>query len=236
MKEFRLLKPEEIECRVSNVSEYGATLLLYKTARIDADLLDEKYGPFGWQNDFKLVDGVLYGGIGIKDGSGSWIWKYDAGTESNTEAEKGRASDAFKRAGFKWGIGRELYSAPRTFIPADKCKVKKNEKTGKWQCFDVFDVSEIDYDEQQRICYLKIELKGKTVFEWGEPKDPEKYNKALGQIICADCGKVIRSRKKKDGSVWEAKDIAAYTRAIAGRDLCVECGKAEQARQEQNAS
>ena len=131
MKQFRLLKKEEIECRVSRISEKGVVLLLYKTARTDADLLDETVGPYCWQNDFKLVDGVLYGGIGILDTSNEvidWTWKWDAGTESNTEAEKGRASDAFKRAGFKWGIGRELYSAPFTFIPAGKCNIKKSDR------------------------------------------------------------------------------------------------------------
>ena len=107
MKQFRLLKAEEIECRVSRVTQKGVVLLLYKTARTDADLLDETFTPFGWKNDFKLIDGVLYGGIGILH-DGEWIWKWDAGTESNTEAEKGRASDAFKRAGFKWGLGTEL--------------------------------------------------------------------------------------------------------------------------------
>ena len=102
MKFFRTLKPDEIECRVSQCSERGVSILLYKTARTDADLLDETVGAKRWENDFKLVDGVLYGGIGIDyDGNGNLIWKWDAGTESYTEAEKGRASDAFKRAGFK---------------------------------------------------------------------------------------------------------------------------------------
>ena len=101
MNRFRLLTADEIECRISQISDKGLSLLLYKTARTDANLLDET--SFLWQNDFKVVDGVLYGGIGIWDDEiALWVWKWDAGTESNTEAEKGRASDAFKRAGFKW--------------------------------------------------------------------------------------------------------------------------------------
>ena len=159
MKAFRLLKADEIECRVSRCTEKGVVLLLYKTARTDADLLDETHGSIAWQNDFKIVDGVLYGGIGIitpiemhfPDGHSEfhteWIWKWDAGTESNTEAEKGRASDAFKRAGFKWGIGRELYSAPFTFIPAGKCNIK--ESNGRFQCFDQFEVTGIDYEDEK---------------------------------------------------------------------------------------
>ena len=113
MNKYRLLRADEIECRISSISEKGLTLLLYKTARTDANLLDETVGSENWENDFKVVDGVLYGGIGIYDSHmDRWVWKWDAGTESMTDAEKGRASDAFKRAGFKHGIGRELYTAP----------------------------------------------------------------------------------------------------------------------------
>lgn len=158
MKQFRTLRPDEIECRVAQCNEKGASILLYKTARTDADILDETVGAQNWENDFKLVDGVLYGGIGIDYvGNGKLIWKWDAGTESNTEAEKGRASDAFKRAGFKHGIGRELYSAPFIWIDAAKCeRLKKNDKTGRWQCYDQFDVTEISYDEAERIKTLTL--------------------------------------------------------------------------------
>lgn len=229
MKNFRLLRAEEIECRVSRCNEKGANLLLYKTARTDADLLDETVGPENWQNDFEMIDGVLYGGIGIKCGE-EWIWKRDAGTESNTEAEKGRASDAFKRAGFKWGIGRELYSSPSIFIPAGKCTIKDSEKNGKkvYACYDKFDVYDIEY-ESEKVSYLRITLKGNTVFEWGEPKDfqePIKDPEAVyaDDLICADCGRPIRDGKKKDGSPWKAAQIAKYTMLGEGRQLCFECG------------
>ena len=213
MKMFRLLRADEIEVRVARVSEKGVTLLLYKTARTDADLLDETVGPYSWQNEFNVIDGTLYGGIGIYDQHmDCWVWKWDAGTESNTEAEKGRASDAFKRAGFKWGIGRELYSAPFTFIPAGKCTVKDG------RCYDQFEVTGIDY-ENEKISWLEISVKGNVVFSWGEPKETE------GALICADCGRPIRDSKKRDGSVWKAVNIAEYTKAFAGRPLCVECGK-----------
>lgn len=224
MKQFRLLRPEEIECRVAKVSENGVVLLLYKTARTDADLLDEAISPIGWQNDFKIVDGVLYGGIGIltpielsfPDGHSEtkteWVWKWDAGTESNTEAEKGRASDAFKRAGFKWGIGRELYSAPFTFVPAGKCKVTNGK------CYDEFEVAAIDYDEQERICYLVITVKGAVVFEWGKPmhRDPNVF-------LCESCGRPILDGRKRNGEKWEAKDIADYTKVTYGKSLCSVC-------------
>lgn len=228
MKMFRLLRADEIECRVSRCTEKGAVLLLYKTARTDADLLDETVGSTSWENDFKIVDGVLYGGIGITfpvdihhdDGSVEHlvktIWKWDAGTESNTEAEKGRASDAFKRAGFKWGLGRELYSAPFVFIPKAKCNIV--ERNGKFQCFDNFEVVDIAYTED-RISYLRIGLNGLTVFEWGDPKEnPD-------DRICEVCGRPIKDGKKNDGSPWDRNDIAIYTRKRFGRELCVECAK-----------
>ena len=239
MKLFRLLKPNEIECRVQKATQKGVVLLLYKTARTDADLLDETFGPTSWENDFKLVDGVLYGGIGITypfnihfdDGNSEHlvktIWKWDAGTESNTEAEKGRASDAFKRAGFKWGIGRELYSAPFTFVPAGKCTVK--EVNGRYVCYDPFDVADIQYDENERICYLRIEVKGDTVFEWGSPYVEPSH----GEIFCEDCGRPIRDSKKKDGSPWYAAEVAAYTKSFSGRCLCADCGKVERSKMDE---
>lgn len=164
MNNFRLLEADEIECRVSQISEKGLTLLLYKTARTDANLLDETVGEENWTNDFKLIDGVLYGGIGIDYGQG-FVWKWDAGTESQTEAEKGRASDAFKRAGSKHGIGRELYSAPRIWISAANCKIETG-RTGKLVCYDNFYVGAIEYDDKERISRLIICIGDEAVFEW----------------------------------------------------------------------
>ena len=172
MNKFRLLRADEIECRISQISDKGLSLLLYKTARTDANLLDETFGFNCWQNDFKVVDGVLYGGIGILTCGGvsqpdghsefktEWVWKWDAGTESNTEAEKGRASDAFKRAGFKFGIGRELYTAPRIWISADKCTIRDRK------CYDSFEVEKIVYNEKQEISGLSILCNGKRCFVW----------------------------------------------------------------------
>ena len=73
---FRLLKADEIELRISQISQKGLSLLLYKTARTDANLLDETVGPMNWQNDFKLIDGILFGGIGIKTDN-EYVWKWD---------------------------------------------------------------------------------------------------------------------------------------------------------------
>lgn len=114
---MRALRADEIEVRVGQVYEGSASMLLYKNARVDMAILDETYGEFGWQCDYKELKGVMYCGIAVLNtASGEWVWKWDCGTESNTEREKGEASDAFKRAGFRWGIGRELYTTPRIYL------------------------------------------------------------------------------------------------------------------------
>lgn len=108
----RPLRIDQIDFRVQSITAKGfATILAYKDARTDMNRLDEVCGAW-WQDKYELIDGQLFCSIGIKIGD-EWIWRQDVGIESNTEKEKGRASDAFKRAGFRWGIGRELYDFPR---------------------------------------------------------------------------------------------------------------------------
>lgn len=167
---FRPLEESEIEVKVKQVTEKGALLLLYKTARTDMDLLDEAVGPEFWTNDYKEIDGVLYCGIGVQFQRGDspireWVWKWDCGVESNVEKEKGQASDAFKRAGFRWGIGRELYTAPFIFVPAEKVNIQNHG--GKWKTYDTFSVEKIAY-ENGAISGLAIrnDKTGKRCFVW----------------------------------------------------------------------
>jgi hypothetical protein len=119
-------------------------LLLYKTARTDMDLLDEHVGTENWECRYEEIKGNLYCGIGIRVGD-RMVWKWDCGIESREDGEgnqkKGEASDAFKRAGFKVGIGRELYTAPFIFVPASKCDIKDGRKT-----YDTFRVEKIAYE------------------------------------------------------------------------------------------
>ena len=118
MVQFRDLKSNEIDCRVSTFNENYLTILLYKDARVDQNILDETVGAENWQRDHKELKNNIYCGISIWDETKKqWITKWDCGKESFTEAEIGEASDSFKRAGFNWGIGRELYTAPYIFIP-----------------------------------------------------------------------------------------------------------------------
>lgn len=155
MCKFRDLTADEIECRVQSVKETGLVLLLYKDARVDMSILDETVGADNWQNKFYEHKGILFCSLGINTNYDKpelpdrWIWKDDAGVESNSDAEKGNASDARKRSGFAWGIGRELYSAPFTWIPADKCNIKNGK------CYDRFIVEKIII-ENKKITALAI--------------------------------------------------------------------------------
>lgn len=170
---FRELTASEIECRVGRVSEKKVELLLYKTSRVDADILDETVGPENWQCEFYEQKGTLFCKVGIDvdrgDGLHEWVWKADAGAPSNMEAQKGEASDAFKRASFKWGIGRELYTAPRIAFWVEQdgellCKVEQN-KAGKWTTYDDFSVRKVEIDDHRiRRLWIVNDTLRKTVF------------------------------------------------------------------------
>lgn len=157
--EFRKLYPSEIECRVNTINSKGLTLLLYKDARCDMNILDEMVGPLNWQRSHSRDNANCTVSIWDKEKM-QWISKEDTGKESFTEAEKGLASDSFKRACFNWGIGRELYTAPDIWISADKFELKPNgkDKYGKekYTTYDKFIVAGIKYDESGKISVLSI--------------------------------------------------------------------------------
>ena len=137
---FRNLTKDEIEVRVGG----GKSLLLYKTARVDAAILDETVGPDRWQKKFYQVKNTMICSVGILTENG-WVWKDDAGDDDYTmEKIKAEASDSFKRAAFAWGIGRNLYTAPKIKIPE------------QFKDCQFFDVEEIDYDKNGRISKLVI--------------------------------------------------------------------------------
>lgn len=160
MCKFRDLRADEIECRVQSVKENGLVLLLYKDARVDMNILDETVGASNWQREHYECKGNLFCRVGIKVEDPKtlvkeWVWKSDCGTESNTEAQKGEASDSFKRACFNWGIGRELYTAPFLWIPADKCNIKNGK------CYDKFEVEKIIIENKQIVALaIKNNTKG----------------------------------------------------------------------------
>lgn len=238
MVSFRPLNADEVEVRVAKCTENGCYLLLYKTARADMNLLDETVGSENWQNRYTSVDGKLYCELGIRC-DGEWIWKSDTGTESNMEAQKGEASDAFKRAGFRWGIGRELYTAPRIYVGSDSCNMKQRNN-GTWYCSDRFAVTCFEVSDG-RITSLQIantSRKGAVVFgskarRPDDRADASKKAKApatddlkaakaeLNTAIKAYCERHGADyRKTVEGMQsrpeWESqKDSADYLRAVA---------------------
>lgn len=173
---FRKLRADEIECRVGVSKEHGCSILLYKDARVDQNILDETVGPYNWQRHHSRDNANCI--VSIWDESKKqWIDKEDVGTESNTEAQKGLASDSFKRACFNWGIGRELYTAPFIWIPSSKYEVIK--RNDKFYPDASFKVTKIFYDEKGNINGLKIideksEGEDKTVYAYYTPELIEK--------------------------------------------------------------
>lgn len=168
---FRDLREEDIEVRVQSVKQNGLVLLLYKNARVDMAILDETVGAENWQREHYECKGNLFCRVGICDANNGWVWKSDCGTESTAEAQKGEASDSFKRACFNWGIGRELYTAPFIWVDASLCNIDKNK------CYDKFKVSDIKI-EDKKIIYLQIinEKTGNVVFETGRKIKGSKPN------------------------------------------------------------
>ncbi len=169
MNKFRTLRADEIDCRVAMGKEKGVSLLLYKDARCDMNILDETVGPENWMRRHYEVKGNLHCEVSIWDDSKKqWVSKADCGTESYTEKEKGECSDSFKRACFNWGIGRELYTAPFIWVPAEK--VKLTNKNGKYSTFDSFRVEKILINDARRITALAIwnDSQNCRAFVWQE--------------------------------------------------------------------
>ena len=212
---FRTLTAGEIECRVAQVgktdSRVWASILIYKDARVDQKLLDEVIGPRNWKNEYSFINGCLYCTVSIwDDEKKEWISKQNVGTESNTEKEKGQASDAFKRACFNWGLGRELYTAPKIFIDLDKREYR--EDNGRYKCTAGFMVKEIDYDADRvinrlvivdRAGHVRFELKPKVEVEEARDNSPKVYVSKKGE------------RLTEGGVAWEKT-----ARRVANGEVC----------------
>ncbi len=163
---FRLLRADEIECRVQTITENGLVLVLYKDARCDMNILDEAVGAYNWKKSYSRENANCT--VSLYDESkGEWVSKEDTGTESNIEKEKGLASNSFKRASTCWGIGRELYTAPFIWINSNKVKISSG-RNGKLACYEKFHVKNIEYDDRYRIKKLTIvNDSGQVVYMFG---------------------------------------------------------------------
>lgn len=201
---IRLLKANEIECRVGslNKEQSGMSLLLYKDARVDMRILDEVFGIDGWEREHQLIDGKLFCTVRAwSEKRNCWISKQDVGTESYSEKEKGQASDSFKRACVNLGIGRELYTAPNIWINF-KNGYNKNSK---------FTVKEIGYNNEREINYLVlIDKEGKVAFKFEEKRNG-KNSESLNSNPLLD--KIYELAKNKGYSK------EATNKSIANREL-----------------
>lgn len=174
---FRELRADEIDCRIGMCKPNGLSLLLYKDARCDMNILDEEVGAMNWTR-FHSRDNANCT-VSIWDNEKKqWVSKEDTGTESNTEKEKGLASDSFKRACFNWGIGRELYTAPFIWINKDECEIKQSGRKDKYgndilTCYDKFRVTQILYDVNKNIIALAIknDTRNKMCFTYDNRKN-----------------------------------------------------------------
>ena len=213
--EFRRLRADEIDVRVGNMKKDGSgfSLLLYKDARCDMNILDETVGALNWQRSHQTINGCLYCTVSLyNETTGQWISKSDVGTKSNTEAEKGEASDSFKRACFNWGIGRELYTAP--FIWVSSSMASK---------YDKFKVDKIEYDETGNIKELIIINKqnnmtiyplSKQAIQSTNNTSASNSNQSTNDIgKCATCGKSINAA------------VITFSNKKFDKPLCIDCQK-----------
>jgi hypothetical protein len=245
MCKFRDLRADEIECRVAQAKENGVSLLLYKDARCDMNILDETVGATNWMRQHCRDNANCI--VSIWDEKKQmWIEKEDTGTESNTEKEKGLASDSFKRACFNWGIGRELYTAPFIWIKAADCSALKKNDYGKWQCGDRFEVNEIVI-ENKRIVGLTIKnaKTGKIAFTMGKQSEEkpivmqteEKPAPKRTAVVCADCGKSVTPIVKNGVVMKSAEEVANWSQnTFNGETFCWFCAKKRLDRQAADAN
>lgn len=213
------LPAEDIEWRVQSINKSGyATILAYKDARVDARRLDEVVGPLNWQRQHTRENHNCIVSIWDKDNL-HWVRKEDTGTESNSDAQKGLASDSFKRACFAWGIGRELYDYPLVQV-----KLNSNEydvsgkyvkqtyhlKLKEWKWTTAF--------EGKKIAYIKaVDEKGTVRFEWGGKPEPKITEAQLTRlfpiakkagiddvdVFIAKCGVEVESKKDMTNPQYE---------------------------------
>jgi hypothetical protein len=204
----RPLDISDIDFRVQSINNGGyATILAYKDARVDMARLDAAVGPLGWQRKHEIVNGNLYCHVGLYNAEANdWVWKADVGTESMTEADKGRASDSFKRACFNWGIGRELYDYPVISVKLNDNEWSKdggrpkqtyNLKIREWTWYSEFTDGRISFIAAK-------DENGKVRFKWGQmkPKEVEpEFKPAAAPVEPTDVQPEVQAPVQEDANV-----------------------------------
>lgn len=191
---FRDLTADEVECRIGMLKQNGLTLLLYKDARCDMNILDETIGAMNWKKGYTRDNANCIVSI-WDDQKKEWIPKEDTGTESNTEKEKGIASDSFKRSCVNWGIGRELYTSPFIWIPSAKCNIKDGK------CYDKFEVTHLVI-ENKKIVELKIAntTLGIECFNWSKNGQIKQENVKDEKVSDQQAKTIYKALLRKLGS------------------------------------
>ena len=240
-KEIPLLTPADVELRVGQIQQtaygYYVTLLCYKDARCDMNILDEVYGPTNWKRTHEVLNGNLFCLVSIWDEEKQqWVPKEDVGTESNTEATKGQASDSFKRACVNVGIGRELYDTPeiRFKLNDDEVVMGTNNKP---KTYAKFHIGSMTYDRllKRYTDFTVLDAAGTVRYDINKGKGaahaapspapahepqrntPPSYSAFPGQApapYCSECNSYIKSPK-----------VAEYSLNKFGRVLCYNCQK-----------
>lgn len=235
MNEIPLLTAGDVELRVAQLQQtnYGvyATLLVYKNARTDFAMLNKVFGPLGWQRKHSVIEGNLYCTVSVWDEEHQrWIERMDVGVPSNTESEKGAASDSFKRACFNYSLGTELYDAPTI-----RFKLFDNEVSmgtnGKPKTYAKFKVGTMVYDRDKRLFteFTVLDQEENVRFSINRsetqlatpPKplvantDKPNTTKTVGastlNTMCADCGAEIKSQRVAEFSIKRFRRPLCYT-------------------------
>ncbi len=220
---IRLLTEKDVELRIKQITETKkgvyATLLVYKDARTDMDILDEAFGPMNWQRKHKLIGNAMYCAISVWDAEKKeWVEKEDAGKESYNEAEKGQASDSFKRSGVNWGIGRELYNAPKMRIKLEADEFIKED--GKIKTYKSFSVKSMVYDKpnSRYTEFTVVDEDGNERFSLKRPvvkyKDTNNRKKEDSVAVCSGCGNEITDER-----------VVQYSVRFYNQPLCRDCQK-----------
>lgn len=217
---FRQLRADEITIRAEG-SRDGVELLLYKDARTDQNILDETVGPMNWKKSYSNNNCNCVISI-YNENIHEWISKEDVGSceGSAYDRNKALASDAFKRAGFAWGIGRELYTAPMIYLSINDVTCTTDIK-GNLVCTDTFKVEEIRYrncDGIRAIEYLRIRNVTRDViaYETGKevakkkPVDMSTEEETASSDQLKQLNELIKQAKTTPEKVLVKYNIASY--------------------------
>lgn len=162
--------------------------LAYIDARDVMDRLDEVVGPENWQCKYSEQGSKTICSIGVNVGiddtkTPAWVWKEDGAGDTDMEAEKGALSDAFKRAGVRWGIGRYLYG-----IKAPKIVVGTKGK--------FLSISDVDRQKLDGLHDKHIET-----MEWGDRADRNTYRLVASALRMIEIHELATFELENEGSI-----------------------------------